>query len=90
MYKDWDGIVYPKPKPARFDQLQYIAELFDTIEINSSFYGPPVAKTASSWVHRVEEHDRVGRPGRHRGRRLAGRRHFHPVGPGRRRILVRL
>ncbi|HEX9310235.1 MAG TPA: DUF72 domain-containing protein [Gemmatimonadaceae bacterium] len=58
MYKDWDGIVYPKPKPPRFDQLQYIAEFFDTIEINSSFYGPPVAKTASSWVHRVEDHER--------------------------------
>src|SRR6266513_1856204 len=58
MYKDWDGIDYPKPKPPRFDQLQYIAEFFDTIEINSSFYGPPVAKTASSWVHRVEDHER--------------------------------
>lgn len=55
MYKDWEGIVYPRPKPPRFDQLRYIAEFFDTVEINSSFYGPPLEKTASSWVRRVEE-----------------------------------
>jgi uncharacterized protein YecE (DUF72 family) len=56
MYKDWEGIVYPRPKPRGFDQLRYIAEFFDTVEINSTFYGPPVARTASSWVQRVEEH----------------------------------
>ncbi|HEX9249999.1 MAG TPA: DUF72 domain-containing protein [Gemmatimonadaceae bacterium] len=56
MYKDWEGIVYPRPKPPHFDQLRYIAEFFDTVEINSSFYGPPLPRTASSWVQRVEEH----------------------------------
>ena len=55
LYKDWEGIVYPAEKPARFDQLQYIAGFFDTVEINSSFYGPPTAKTAASWVRRVQE-----------------------------------
>jgi uncharacterized protein YecE (DUF72 family) len=55
MYKDWDGIVYPRPKPAGFDQLRYIAEFFDVVEINSTFYGPPLARTASSWVQRIEE-----------------------------------
>jgi uncharacterized protein YecE (DUF72 family) len=55
MYKDWEGTVYPRPKPTRFDQLRYISGFFDTIEINSSFYGPPLATTSSSWVQRVEE-----------------------------------
>jgi uncharacterized protein YecE (DUF72 family) len=54
MYKDWEGIVYPQPKPPRFDQLRFISELFDTVEINSSYYGPPIAKTAASWARRVE------------------------------------
>ncbi len=54
MYKDWEGIVYPAIKPRKFDSLRYIAELFDTVEINSSYYGPPTAKTAHSWVGRVE------------------------------------
>ena len=31
MYKDWEGIVYPRPKPRHFDQLRYIAEFFDTV-----------------------------------------------------------
>jgi uncharacterized protein YecE (DUF72 family) len=55
MYRDWEGIVYPALKPRRFDSLRYIAEFFDTVEINSSYYGPPTAKTAHSWVRRVEE-----------------------------------
>jgi hypothetical protein len=41
LYKDWDGIVYPSEKPTGFDQLRYIAEFFNTVEINSSFYGLP-------------------------------------------------
>jgi uncharacterized protein YecE (DUF72 family) len=54
-YKDWEGIVYPVPKPPKFDQLRYISQLFDVVEINSSFYGPPVARTTSAWVRRVKE-----------------------------------
>jgi uncharacterized protein YecE (DUF72 family) len=58
MYKDWEGVVYPEAKPPRFDALRYIAEFFDTVEVNSSYYGPPLAKTTASWVRRVEEsHD---------------------------------
>jgi uncharacterized protein YecE (DUF72 family) len=47
--------VYPVPKPPKFDQLRYISQLFDVVEINSSYYGPPIARTTSSWVRRVEE-----------------------------------
>ena len=56
LYKDWEGIVYPRDKPKGFDPLRYIADFFDTVEINSSFYGPPVAKTTTSWVRRVGDH----------------------------------
>ena len=38
-YKDWEGVVYPKPAPRGFDPLAYIAEYFTTVEINSSYYG---------------------------------------------------
>lgn len=55
LYKDWEGVVYPKDKPPRFDPLRYMAEFFDVVEINSSYYGPPVPKTTSSWVRRVED-----------------------------------
>ena len=56
LYKDWEGIVYPEEKPRGFDQLRYIADFFDTVEINSTFYGPPIPRTTASWVKRVKEH----------------------------------
>jgi uncharacterized protein YecE (DUF72 family) len=40
-YKDWAGIVYPNPLPKGFSQVEFLSKLFDTIEINTSFYGPP-------------------------------------------------
>lgn len=58
LYKDWEGIVYPREKPKGFDPLRYIADFFDTVEINSSFYGPPLPKTTTSWVQRVKDHHR--------------------------------
>src|SRR6478736_2371461 len=52
-YKDWEGVVYPQKPGPRFDPLEYLSRFFDTIEINSSFYRSPTAKTATSWASRV-------------------------------------
>lgn len=52
-YKDWEGVVYPAKPGTKFDPLAYLADFFDTIEINSSFYGPPLASTTKSWLKRV-------------------------------------
>ncbi len=41
-YTDWTGSVYPRKKPAGFHEAAYLAEYFDTIEINTSFYQQPV------------------------------------------------
>jgi uncharacterized protein YecE (DUF72 family) len=54
-YKDWEGQVYPKPKPRGFDALSYLARYFDTIEVNSTFYRIPTAKTTQQWVDRVSD-----------------------------------
>lgn len=54
VYKDWAGIVYPKPRPKGFDPLAYMAGYFDTIEVNSTFYRPARAQVAESWLERVE------------------------------------
>lgn len=54
-YKDWDGIVYPRPKPKGFDELAYIAKFFNAVEINSSYYGPPRASAAKKWVESVAD-----------------------------------
>jgi uncharacterized protein YecE (DUF72 family) len=55
-YPDWAGKVYPKPKPKGFDPLRYLAEYFQTVEINSTFYRPPTAQVARSWAKRVADH----------------------------------
>jgi uncharacterized protein YecE (DUF72 family) len=52
-YDDWNGIVYPE-KPGRgFDPLALMASLFDTNEINSTFYRIPEPRMTSSWPRRV-------------------------------------
>ncbi len=52
-YDDWAGIVYPSPAPRGFDRLAFLAGLFDTVEINSSFYRPYPAEIADRWCDRV-------------------------------------
>lgn len=57
-YKDWAGKVYPEPKPRGFDPLRYLAEYFDTVEINSTFYRPAARSAAEAWVARVADRSR--------------------------------
>jgi uncharacterized protein YecE (DUF72 family) len=57
-YPDWAGKVYPAPKPKGFDPLRYLAEFFDAVEINSTFYRPATAKVAQGWAERVRERNR--------------------------------
>jgi uncharacterized protein YecE (DUF72 family) len=53
-YKDWWGIVYPALKPRGFHEASFLANYFDTIEINVSFYRPIPAATAAAWIKRIE------------------------------------
>jgi uncharacterized protein YecE (DUF72 family) len=57
-YADWRGRVYPEGAGAKFDTLALVAKYFDTAEINSSFYHPPSADTARSWLRRIEHNPR--------------------------------
>jgi len=52
-YRDWNRIVYPHSKPRGFNALAYIAQYFDTVEINSSFYGSPRPSAVKKWVESV-------------------------------------
>jgi uncharacterized protein YecE (DUF72 family) len=53
----WNGLFYPtRPKrPRKFDELAYYAEHFDTVEINTTFYGQPKAEVARNWVQRTPD-----------------------------------
>lgn len=47
-YADWEGIAYPKAKPA--DRLRTVARYLDCVEVDSSFYRPPTSRMVAGWV----------------------------------------
>ncbi len=53
-YKDWVGVFYPA-KTAQTDWLTSYSEVFDTVEIDSTFYGPPRPETVRSWREKTTE-----------------------------------
>jgi uncharacterized protein YecE (DUF72 family) len=52
-YPDWSGYVYPTHRPKGFHEAAYLAEFFDTIEINTSFYQPLRPDHAAQWMDKV-------------------------------------
>jgi uncharacterized protein YecE (DUF72 family) len=52
-YADWAGIVYPSRRPHGFHEATYLAEYFDAIEINTSFYQPLRPNLCEQWLERV-------------------------------------
>jgi uncharacterized protein YecE (DUF72 family) len=55
----WKGVFYPggtrKRGARKFDELAFYAEHFDTVEINSTFYGPPSPDAARGWAARTPD-----------------------------------
>src|SRR2546428_7493622 len=49
----WNGVFYPKPRPKGFDELAFYAEHFDTVEVNSTFYGQPRVEVTRAWAERT-------------------------------------
>ncbi|HEV3142112.1 MAG TPA: DUF72 domain-containing protein [Vicinamibacterales bacterium] len=49
----WNGVFYPKRRPKGFDELAYYAEHFDTVEVNSTFYGQPRVDVSRRWAERT-------------------------------------
>jgi uncharacterized protein YecE (DUF72 family) len=57
-YEDWNSIVYPARPGRGFDRLGLMASLFDTNEINSSFYRIPPPRMTADWARRVAHNPR--------------------------------
>ena len=57
-YKEWKGMVYPAYRPPAFQELSFLAEFFDTVEINTSFYRPISPRMAASWAGKIEGNPR--------------------------------
>jgi len=54
----WNGLFYPKTRSKRagtdrFDELRFYAEHFNTVEVNSTFYGQPRADVTRGWAART-------------------------------------
>ena len=54
----WNGVFYPATRSKRagtagFDELRFYAEHFNTVEVNSTFYGQPRAEVTRGWVERT-------------------------------------
>jgi uncharacterized protein YecE (DUF72 family) len=51
----WNGVFYPDAasRPKGFDELRFYAEHFDTVEVNSTFYGQPRASVTRAWAERT-------------------------------------
>ena len=57
-YPDWAGYVYPSRRAKGFHEATYLAEFFDTIEINTSFYQTLRPDHAAKWIDRVAANPR--------------------------------
>lgn len=53
-YKHWNDTFYPETVKVK-DQFHYYQSLFNTVEINSSFYRLPSAKTVKHWADSVSK-----------------------------------
>jgi uncharacterized protein YecE (DUF72 family) len=54
----WNGLFYPASRSKRagtagFDELRFYAEHFDTVEVNSTFYGQPRPEVTRAWSERT-------------------------------------
>jgi uncharacterized protein YecE (DUF72 family) len=53
-YDDWKAVFYP-PGAKQEDRLPFYAEIFDTVELDTTFYQPPKASIARSWARHTPE-----------------------------------
>ena len=53
----WNGVFYPptRQRPKGFDELSFYAEHFNTVEVNSTFYGQPRAEVSRAWADRTPD-----------------------------------
>src|SRR6202158_4331469 len=53
-YRDWDGVFYPPGMQRRKQHaLEFLAQCFDVVEINTSFYGHIKPELVKLWVRKV-------------------------------------
>ncbi|WP_313266788.1 DUF72 domain-containing protein [Epilithonimonas vandammei] len=51
---DWKGYLYPKESQNK-DFLKLYSKVYNTVEINSTFYRKPTSKTLQKWIHETPD-----------------------------------
>jgi uncharacterized protein YecE (DUF72 family) len=51
--KGWFGAFYPDVKNKGFDELKYYSNIFNTVEINTTFYRPPSEAMTKRWASKT-------------------------------------
>jgi uncharacterized protein YecE (DUF72 family) len=51
--KGWVGAFYPEVKRKGFDELEYYSQIFNTVEINFTFYRPPSEAMTRGWASKT-------------------------------------
>jgi uncharacterized protein YecE (DUF72 family) len=51
--KGWYGAFYPEKKSKEPDELKYYSQIFNTCEINNTFYRPPSAAVTKGWTDKT-------------------------------------
>ena len=52
-YPHWNRVLYPAHRPPSFQPLPYLADYFDVLEINTSFYQPLRPEISKLWVRQI-------------------------------------
>jgi len=53
--KGWYGAFYPEKKTKSFDELKFYSQVFNTCEINNTFYRPPSPTVAQGWAKKTPD-----------------------------------
>jgi len=57
-YPDWNHLVYPNRRPKNFAELTFISQLFNVVEINSTYYHPQSTGASREWLKQVAANPR--------------------------------
>lgn len=53
--KGWYGVFYPEKKTKGFDELKYYSQIFNSCEINNTFYRPPSPAVVKGWASKTPD-----------------------------------
>jgi uncharacterized protein YecE (DUF72 family) len=54
-YKDWIPSFYPKPQSKDFDWLTFYSDLFNCVEVNSTYYAYHNPQVVNGWINKISK-----------------------------------